>query len=84
MHVIYRYYKPLGFARVSSNPIVDANMEVASSDDVALVEVLDPFDRGFDVQFSYMCQGGASTKLSRISRREISNVKSSSSGGAPW
>ena len=54
MHVIYRYYKPLGFARVSSNPIVDANMEVASSDDVALVEVLDPFGRGLDVQFSLL------------------------------
>ena len=51
-------------------------MEVASSDDADLVEVLDRFGRGLDVQFSFlpgtgMWQGGASTKLSRISRREI-------------
>ena len=28
------------------------DMEVASSDDVALVDVLDPFGLGLDVQFS--------------------------------
>ena len=47
-------------------------MEIDFSDDVAFVEVLDPFGRDLDVHFSYMWQGGASTKLSRISRREIS------------
>ena len=52
--------------------LVDTSIEVDSSDDVAFVEVLDPFGRDLDVHFSYMWQGGASTKLSRISRREIS------------
>ena len=30
-------------------------MKVASSDDVAFVEILDPFGRGLDVQFSFLC-----------------------------
>ena len=38
---------------MSSYLIVDPNLEVASSDDVALVEVLDPFGRGLDVQFPF-------------------------------
>ena len=47
-------------------------MEFASSNDVALVEVLDPFGRGLDVQFSCIWQGGASAKsLSRLSRRDV-------------
>ena len=51
---------------------VGVDMKVASADDVS-VEVLVPIGGGLDVQFlSFMWKRGASTKLSRISRREIS------------
>ena len=50
-------------------------MEVASSDGVGLVEVLDGFDRRLDAQISFflfMWKGGASTKPpSRRARRDL-------------
>ena len=73
--------------------LVDANMEVASSDDVALVKVLDPFGRGLDdVQFSFLfvARRCLHKALSRLAKRDL-NVKNgrsegSSRGGpsAPW
>ena len=54
-------------------------MEVASSNDVALVEVLDPFGRDLEGQFSFLYpgiwQGDASTKLSLASRKERSQCE---------
>ena len=66
-------------------------MEVASSDDVAHVEVLDPFGRGLDVQFSflYVAKRCLHKALSHLAKRDL-NVKSGSLGGsrggsfAPW
>ena len=59
---------------MSSYLIVDPNLEVASSDDVALVEVLDPFCRGLDVQFSflYVARRCLHKALSHLEEREIS------------
>ena len=49
-------------------------MEVASSDDVALVEVLEPFGRGLDVQFSslYVAKRCLHKALSRLAKRDLS------------
>ena len=68
-------------------------MEAASSEDVALVEVLDPFGRGLDVELSYTSKYVARRclhkALSHLAKRYL-NVKSgsedSSRGGpsAPW
>ena len=66
-------------------------MEVASSDDVAHVEVLDPFGRGLDVQFSflYVAKRCLHKALSHLAKRDL-NVKSGSEGSsrggpsAPW
>ena len=66
-------------------------MEVASSDDVALDEVLDPFGRGFDEQlsFSYVTRRCLHKALSHLANRDF-NVKSGSEGSsrrgpsAPW
>ena len=66
-------------------------MEVASSDDVAHVEVLDPFGRGLDVQFSflYVAKRCLHKALSHPAKRDL-NVKSGSEGSsrggpsAPW
>ena len=66
-------------------------MEVASSDDVAHVEVLDPFGRGLDVQFSflYVAKRCFHKALSHLAKRDL-NVKSGSEGSsrggpsAPW
>ena len=54
-------------------------MDVASSDDVALVGVLDPFGRGLDVQFSllYVARRCLHKALSHLAKRDI-NVKSGS------
>ena len=47
------------------------NREVASSDDVAFVEVLDPFGRSLDVQFSFLCVARRRLrKTSLASRKE--------------
>ena len=76
LHFLVPFITP--FFTVIVSPVqrlADADMEVGSSDEVAIVEVLDPFGRGLDVQFSCMWQGGASTELSRISRRETSMGK---------
>ena len=53
--------------------IVDANMEVASSDDVAFVEVLNPFGRGLDVQFSflYVAKRCLHRALSHLAKRDL-------------
>ena len=71
--------------------IVDANMEVASSDDVAHVEVLDPFGRGLNVQFSFVhaarrCLHKALSHLAKRGLNVKSGSESSSRGGpsAPW
>ena len=66
-------------------------MEVASSDDVALVEVLDPLGRGLDVQFSfiYVARRCLHKALSHLGKRDL-NVKRGSEGSsrggpsAPW
>ena len=54
-------------------------MEVASSDDVALVEALDPFGRGLDVQFSFLyfevCGKEVPSQSSRASRKERSQCE---------
>ena len=50
--------------------IVDANTEVASSDDVALVEVLDPFGRGLDVHFYFLYVARRCLHKSSLSSRE--------------
>ena len=71
--------------------VMDVCMEVGSSDDVALVEVLDPFGRGLDGQFSflYMARRCLHKALSHLAKRDL-NVRSwsegSSRGGssAPW
>ena len=53
-HETRLYDSPICLYRSALNYLaVDANMEVASSDDVAFFEVLDPFGRGLDVQFSF-------------------------------
>ena len=66
-------------------------MEAASSEDVALVEVLDPFGRGLDVQFpfSYVARRRLHKALSHLTKRDL-NLKSGSEGSsrggpsAPW
>ena len=66
-------------------------MEVASFDDVAFVEVLDPLGRGVDVQFSflYVSMRCLHKGLSYLVKRGL-NVKSGSEGRsrggpfAPW
>ena len=69
--------------------MIDANMEVTSSDDVGLVEVLDGFGRGLDPQFSFLCDKEVHKALSHLAKRGL-NVKSRSKrrsrGGpsAPW
>ena len=52
-------------------------MEVASSDDVAHVEVLDQFGRGLDVQFSllHVARRCLHKALSHLVKREISTWK---------
>ena len=55
--------------------IVDANMEVVSSDDVGLVEVLDRFRRGLDMQFSFLCGKEAPPQSSLASREERSRCE---------
>ena len=56
--------------------IVDANMEVVSSDDVGLVEVSDRFDRGLDVQFSFfLCSKEVPPQSSLASREERSQCE---------
>ena len=67
-------------------------MEVASSDDVGLVEVLDRFGRGLDVQFSFLlCGKEVLQQRSVASREERSQGEKSGSVGssrggpsAPW
>ena len=67
------------------------NMEVASADDVASVEVLVPIGRGLDVQFSflYVARRCLHKALSHLAKRDL-NVKSGSEGSsrggpsAPW
>ena len=53
--------------------IIDVNMEVVSSDDVALVEVFDPFGRGLDVQFSflYVTRRCLRKALSHLAKRDF-------------
>ena len=69
--------------------MIDANMEVASSDDVGLVEVLDGFGRGLDPQFSFLCDKEVHKALLHLAKRGL-NVKSRSKGrsrggpSAPW
>ena len=66
-------------------------MEVASSDDVAIVEVSDPFGRSLDVQFSCIRgkevppQSSVASREER-SQREKVGVRVGSRGGpsAPW
>ena len=66
-------------------------MKVASSDDVAFVEVLEPFGRGLGVQFSflYVARRCLHKALSQHAKRDL-NVKSGSEGSsrggpsAPW
>ena len=48
--------------------IVDANMEVVSSDDVGLVEVLDRFGRGLDVRVSFFLPYGKEVPTPNIPR----------------
>ena len=49
-------------------------IEVASSDDVGLAEVLDRFGRGLDVQFSSsLCSKEFLLKISLVSPKEISH-----------
>ena len=51
--------------------LVDTSIEVDSSDDVAFVEVLDPFGRSLDVQFSFLCVARRRLrKTSLASRKE--------------
>ena len=52
------------------------NMEVASADDVASVEVLVPIGRGLDVQFSflYVARRCLHKALSHLAKRDL-NVK---------
>ena len=68
---------------MSSYLIVDPNLEVASSDDVALVEVLDPFCRGLDVQFSflYVARRCLHKAPLHLAKRDL-NVKSGSEGSS--
>ena len=58
-------------------------MEVASSDDVALVEILDPFGRGLDAQFSflYVARRCLHKALSHLAKRDL-NVNSGSEGSS--
>ena len=56
-----------------SQRLVDANMEVASSDDVVLVEVLNKFSRSLGVQISFFLRGEEMPPLNicRVSRGDI-------------